>query len=73
MKNLIGYMVFKNQEEFQKWQINNPEYIVYTVQPQILSIGMVDNEKEKYKLSMEGKTIIGIFVTYKYILGEENE
>lgn len=64
MKKLIGYSFFKSQNEFEKWQLDNEEFMVHTVQPNANSFDI--NAKEKYDGDTTGIVAWGVFVTYSY-------
>jgi len=67
---MIGFTFIATQEEFEQWQIDNPDYSVRTVSPHMLEIGIEGSEK--YSPSVRGQTKWGVFVAYMYSLAPPN-
>lgn len=61
---LVGFNFIATQEEFEKWQIEHPEYEIRSVMPHVMEINMAG--EEKYGPAMRGATRWGVFVTYLY-------
>ena len=62
---LIGFTFIPTQEEFEKWQLDNTNFTVHQVQPQLLEMKVKDDD-EKYTGGMDMSPQWGVFVTYGY-------
>lgn len=62
---LIGFTFIATQDEFEKWQKDNPDYSVHTVAPHMREMAIRD-DGNKYELGQDAKAVWGVFVTYSY-------
>lgn len=60
---ILGYIRFNSSEEFEKWQIDNPDIEVRQVTPLVSGMSF-DINSESGDNAMNGKTNINVFVIY---------
>lgn len=60
---IVNYAIFKTNEEFVKWQLDNQPAIIQ-VQPMVLAFDGAIKSDEAQKETLDASTDIGVFVTY---------
>jgi hypothetical protein len=58
---VLAYTTFGTSEEFEKWQIDNPDYPIQNINPLLSGMKM---SMEESALSGEATTSVVIFVLY---------
>lgn len=59
---LIGFKYIETQQEFEKWQLENPQFSICNVIPHLISAQVTNTDN----IHASAKTVWGSFVTYRY-------
>ena len=62
-KDLLGYVFFDSNDEFQEWQLDNVDKTVCAISPCPKTMGVQDNKKPQ--LDMSAQMQMQVFVTYR--------
>lgn len=66
-RTLIGFKFLASQEEFEAWQINNPQFTISQVTPHLSSLSLTEStQTADGSASHVGGTTWGCFVVYHF-------